>query len=121
MYISLKFTWFYQAVKAVMFFFVLYVTYTYGHLQLGRTTDTPEFGTVTYFCLVFAASVGSALLASGVSDPLYQREGNFFANAGYRSQDEKVREPFCVVVPLCKERANPHACFDSDDPLYPSL
>jgi choline-glycine betaine transporter len=41
--------------------------------------------------MIFAAGATVALLVYSVAEPLEQQTGHFFANAGYRSQDEKVR------------------------------
>jgi choline/glycine/proline betaine transport protein len=95
--VSLKFTWFYQIVKMVMFVYVMYIAIRYGNIRLGRKKDKPEFSSPTYFCMTFVAMTGSGLLAYSASDPLFHRESHFFAQAGYRSQDEI--DMFAVNMP----------------------
>jgi choline-glycine betaine transporter len=83
------FTWFYQGSKAVFLFFVLYIVYRYGHIHLGQSTDDkPEYTALTYFCMVFAAGVGPVILTTTVSEAFKHRYNNFYAQAGYQSQDE---------------------------------
>jgi hypothetical protein len=43
---------------------------------------------MTYFAMLFSAGIGVGLFFYGVSEPLYQQQSHWFANAGYRSQDE---------------------------------
>jgi choline-glycine betaine transporter len=90
--VALNFSWFFQGSKAVVFFFLIYTTYHYGHIHLGhdkgKTREKPEFSNISYFAMIFAAGVGPAALVYGVLEPLSHQESNFFANAGYHSQDE---------------------------------
>lgn len=72
-----------------MFFFLLFLTYKYGHIHMGRSDDKPEFSNLTYFCMTYAAGIGPAALVYGVAEPLLHQTDNFFVNTGYRSQDEK--------------------------------
>jgi choline-glycine betaine transporter len=87
-HVSSKFVWFYQLVKMIMLAVLMYIAIRFGNIRLGQKQDVPEFSNVTYICMTFAPSVGTSLLAYAVSDPMSHRQGNFFANAGYRSQDE---------------------------------
>jgi choline-glycine betaine transporter len=84
-----SFIWLYQGSKAVFLFFVLYIVYRYGHIHLGQSKDDkPEYTALAYFCMVFAAGVGPVFLTSAVSETMQHRYGNFYAQAGYQSQDE---------------------------------
>jgi choline/glycine/proline betaine transport protein len=86
--VSLTLTWFLQGSKFAMFFFMVYITYRYGHIHLGHKDDKPEYSTLSYFCMSFATGVGPATLFYCVQEPLLQQAGHFYEQAGYRSQDE---------------------------------
>jgi betaine/carnitine transporter, BCCT family len=86
--LTLRFTWLYQLQKVATLVFMLFVMLRYGKLRLGSKKDRPEYTTPTYFCMLFAAGVGESLLGNGVSEPSYYQTDHFFANTGYRSQDE---------------------------------
>ncbi len=43
---------------------------------------------MTYFAMLFSAGIGVGLFFYGVSEPLWHQSSHWFANAGYRSQDE---------------------------------
>jgi BCCT, betaine/carnitine/choline family transporter len=82
-------TWLFQGSKAVFLFFVLYIVYKYGHIHLGQSKDDkPEYSALAYFCMVFAAGVGPVFLTTTASETLQHRYNNFYAQAGYQSQDE---------------------------------
>ena len=67
---------------------MLWLAYRYGNVRLGPKDSKPEFSDMTYFAMLFSAGIGVGLFFYGVSEPLSHRTGNWFANAGYRSQDE---------------------------------
>jgi choline-glycine betaine transporter len=84
-----SFTWMINGSRAVLLFFLMYTVYQYGHIHLGqRKDDKPEFSTLTYFAMSFAGGASSTLFVYSMSEPLFHQQGNFFARAGYRSQDE---------------------------------
>jgi choline/glycine/proline betaine transport protein len=87
-HMTLLLSWFFQGSKVVLFFFMLFVTYRYGHLHLGSPDDKKEFSNLAYFCIIFAAAAGSPLLVYNVQETLMHQESNYFVQAGYRSQDE---------------------------------
>jgi choline/glycine/proline betaine transport protein len=82
------FTWFAQGSKAVFFVFLMYIGYKYGHVKLGGKRDKPEYSTLSYFSMIFAATMGSSALFYSVQEPLFHQLSHFFVQAGYRSQDE---------------------------------
>jgi choline-glycine betaine transporter len=87
-YISLTTTWLIQGSKAIFLFFVGYLWYQYGDIHLGNKNDKPEFPTVTYASMILTAGAGNGLLVYSVFEPLLNRKFHYYANAGYRSQDE---------------------------------
>lgn len=82
------FTWFYILGNPVMTFFIFWVAYRYGHIKLGPKDGEPEFSDVSYFAMLFSAGVGVGLFFYGVSEPLFHQTGNYYTEAGNRSQNE---------------------------------
>jgi choline-glycine betaine transporter len=80
--------WFAQGSKAVIFVFLMYTWYKYGHIKFGGKDEKPEFSTLSYFSMIFAAAMGSSTLFYCVQEPLFHQLSHFYAQAGYRSQDE---------------------------------
>jgi choline-glycine betaine transporter len=88
--VSFTCNWLFQGTKAFFFFFLMYITYRFGHLHLAPSAEVrPFFSNLAYFCMIFAAGATVGLLVYSVAEPLEQQTGHFYANAGYRSQDEK--------------------------------
>jgi hypothetical protein len=83
-----KFTWFYIVANPVFTFFVLWLVICYGDIKLGKKDEEPEFDDSSYFMMLFSAGVGIGLFFFGVSEPLAHRTSNWFAETGYRAQDE---------------------------------
>jgi choline-glycine betaine transporter len=54
---------------------------------------------LTYFCMIFTAGTGQVLLTFGIAKPLFHQSGNFFAQAGYHSQDEV--DQFAINMNVC--------------------
>ena len=82
------FTWFYILGNPVMFAFIIWIAYRYGDIKLGHKNAQPEFSDITYFSMLFSAGVGVGLFFYGVSEPLWHQSSNYYANAGYHTQDE---------------------------------
>lgn len=86
--VTLNFTWLFIGVRAFFFFFLIFVAVKYGHIKFGGKDEAPEFDTGSYFAMIFAAGVAVGLFVFGVAEPLYHRNNHYYANAGYRAQDE---------------------------------
>jgi choline/glycine/proline betaine transport protein len=86
--VTTLFTWFAQGSKAVIFVFLMYIWYKYGHIKLGSKDEKPEYSTLSYFSMSFAAGAASSTMFYSVQEPLFHQSSHFFAQAGYRSQDE---------------------------------
>lgn len=69
---SLKhFDWFTMAAGNIMVLFcVVLAVSPYGKIRLGGKTATPEFSTISWFCMMFAAGMGVGLLYWGVAEPV---------------------------------------------------
>ncbi|MCC9620551.1 BCCT family transporter [Thalassospira sp. MA62] len=66
------FGWFLIAVAnlAVLVSFYLAIG-PYGRVRLGRQTDVPEYGLLSWTAMLFSAGIGIGLLYWGVAEPIY--------------------------------------------------
>ncbi len=65
------FGWYYVALVAFFVIFSLWVGFSrYGDIRLGKDDDKPEFSTMSWFALLFAAGMGIGLVFWGVAEPL---------------------------------------------------
>lgn len=124
-----KFTWFYVVSNPIFTFFIVsdrkvrgqrlhesffhscapnrllffcskfYLAYRYGDIKLGKPDEDPEFSDQAYFMMLFSAGVAVGLFFYGASEPLYHRSDNWFAETGYRAQDEI--DQWALVLTVC--------------------
>jgi choline/glycine/proline betaine transport protein len=65
------FNWYYVLIAAFFVVFALAVGFSrFGSIKLGQDDDEPEFSTMSWFSLLFAAGMGIGLVFYGVSEPL---------------------------------------------------
>lgn len=65
------FNWYYVLIAAFFVVFALAMGFSrFGNIKLGQDDDEPEFSTVSWFSLLFAAGMGIGLVFYGVSEPL---------------------------------------------------
>ena len=83
-----KFTWFYISANPAFTFFVFWLAYRYGDIKLGKQNEEPEFDDLSYFMMLFSAGVAVGLFFYGVSEPLWHRQDNWYAESGFKAQDE---------------------------------
>ena len=71
-----NFDWFYiiSGNAFVLFCFLLVLTPA-GNVRIGRGETKPEYGTISYFSMLFAAGMGVGLLFWGVAEPLAYYSG----------------------------------------------
>ncbi len=63
--------WYYMLAVAVFIIFSLVVCFSrYGSIRLGKDDEKPDFGVLTWFCMLFAAGMGIGLVFYGVGEPL---------------------------------------------------
>ncbi|MBB5832401.1 BCCT family transporter [Brachybacterium aquaticum] len=63
--------WYYMMAVAVFIIFSLVVCFSkYGTIRLGKDDEKPDFGVLTWFCMLFAAGMGIGLVFYGVGEPL---------------------------------------------------
>ncbi|MBU2885180.1 BCCT family transporter [Gilvimarinus agarilyticus] len=67
-----RFGWFYVVSVSGLLLFLLWLSASrYGHIRLGPEDEGPEYNTVTWFCMLFAAGIGTILMFWGVAEPMY--------------------------------------------------
>lgn len=72
------FDWFNMAAGNIMVLFcVILAISPYGKIRLGGKAAAPEFSTVSWFCMMFAAGMGVGLLYWGVAEPVAHYTGWF--------------------------------------------
>ena len=63
--------WYYMLVVATFIGFAAFIGLSrLGRIRLGRDDDTPEFGLLSWFSMLFAAGMGIGLVFYGVGEPL---------------------------------------------------
>ncbi|MCU1545654.1 MAG: choline transporter, partial [Homoserinimonas sp.] len=66
-----NFSWYYVLIASLFVFFAVWMGFgRFGGIKLGKDDDEPEFSTVSWFSLLFAAGMGIGLVFYGVSEPL---------------------------------------------------
>ncbi|MDO3386341.1 BCCT family transporter [Gilvimarinus sp. SDUM040013] len=75
-----KFGWFYIASVSGLLVFLIWLSASrYGSIRLGPEDEGPEYNTVTWFCMLFAAGIGTILMFWGVAEPMYHYASPPFA------------------------------------------
>jgi choline/glycine/proline betaine transport protein len=65
------FGWFYiLSVTGLLLFLIWVALSRYGDIRLSADHETPEYGTITWFAMLFAAGVGTILMFWGVAEPI---------------------------------------------------
>ncbi|MFC6146326.1 BCCT family transporter [Corynebacterium nasicanis] len=63
--------WFYILGVTVFLIFLFIVAISrYGHVRLGADEDRPEYPTLVWFAMLFAAGIGTILMFWGVAEPI---------------------------------------------------
>ncbi|MEQ8516465.1 MAG: BCCT family transporter, partial [Chromatocurvus sp.] len=66
-----NFGWFYVVSVSGLLGFLIWVALSrYGSIRLGPDDAEPEYPTVTWFAMLFAAGIGTILMFWGVAEPL---------------------------------------------------
>lgn len=66
-----NFGWFYiLSVSGLLLFLIWVASSRYGRIRLGPDDEAPEYKTVTWFCMLFAAGIGTILMFWGVAEPI---------------------------------------------------
>lgn len=66
-----NFSWWYALVALIFVFFCLYLGFSRkGQITMGHPDEEPEFSTLSWFSLLFAAGMGIGLVFYGMTEPL---------------------------------------------------
>lgn len=66
-----NFGWFYiLSVSGLLLFLIWVAASRYGRIRLGPDDGLPEYKTLTWFCMLFAAGIGTILMFWGVAEPM---------------------------------------------------
>ncbi|XP_074656141.1 putative glycine betaine transporter [Tubulanus polymorphus] len=70
-FITKTFTWLYVGSQDIWALFIVVVYVKYGHVKLGKDDDEPEYGSATWFTMLFACGIGVGLFFFGVAEPVW--------------------------------------------------
>ncbi len=67
-----SFDWLFLVSITVFLFFCFFLAFSrFGRIKLGQPDDEPEFSTISWVAMLFAAGMGAGLLFWGVAEPLH--------------------------------------------------
>ncbi len=70
-WISEHLGWFYVFTVTALLVFLLFLALSrYGSIRLGPDDARPDYGTLTWFSMLFAAGVGAVLMFWGIAEPI---------------------------------------------------
>jgi choline/glycine/proline betaine transport protein len=70
-FIFTNFGWFYVlSVSSLLGFLIWVALSSYGSIRLGPDDEGPQYGTLAWFAMLFAAGIGTILMFWGVAEPL---------------------------------------------------
>lgn len=82
------FGWFYVLSVTSLLVFLLWLAFSrYGKIRLGPDNQAPEYSTLTWFVMLFAAGIGTILMFWGVAEPL-----SHFVNPPFVDVEPRSRE-----------------------------
>ncbi|MGO1591861.1 MAG: BCCT family transporter [Ancrocorticia sp.] len=71
-YVMKNFGWFFVIAATVFLLFILVVAFSrFGRIPLGQDNDVPQFKTLSWISMMFAAGMGIGLMFYGVAEPLF--------------------------------------------------
>lgn len=66
-----SFGWLYLVVTLAILIFLIFLAFSpYGDIRLGKDTDRPEFGTISWLAMILSAVMGIGLVSYGVAEPI---------------------------------------------------
>lgn len=70
-WITEYFGWYYMILTTILVFFCIFLILSpIGKLKLGKTSDEPEFKTISWLTMLFSAGMGIGLVFYGASEPM---------------------------------------------------
>ena len=81
--IAEHFSWAYVFSMTGFLIFALWLAFSrFGRVRLGKDDETPEFGRVSWFAMLFSAGMGIGMLFFGVAEPLFHAVSPPIGEAG---------------------------------------
>ncbi|MBR7889677.1 BCCT family transporter [Marinomonas sp. A79] len=78
-WITTNLSWYYIAVVSGVLGFSIWVALSrFGKIRLGRDDESPEFGFVAWFSMLFSCAIGTGLLFWSIGEPIMHMQGNPF-------------------------------------------
>lgn len=66
-----SFGWLYLIATTLFLLFLAFLVFSrFGKVRLGKDDETPEFGRLSWFAMLFAAGMGTGLVFWGVAEPI---------------------------------------------------
>jgi choline-glycine betaine transporter len=101
-WITQNFTWLYIGTQDAWILFVLYMGFSrFGNLKLGKDTEQPIYGDMTWFAMLFCSGIGIGLYFYGVSEPIYyyrlSYENKLF-KVPFQNDDQRAQQALFVVL-----------------------
>jgi len=70
-FLTERFGWLYLLSMSAFLLIALFLIFSrFGSIRLGKDTDRPDFGLISWFAMLFSAGMGIGLVFWGVSEPL---------------------------------------------------
>ncbi|GAB3544705.1 glycine betaine transporter [Actinopolyspora lacussalsi] len=70
-YVVSDLSWFFLLAANVFLVFVIYLALSrYGRIKLGKKNDSPDFGRLSWFAMMFQAGMGPSIIFWGLAEPL---------------------------------------------------
>ncbi|MFE1668226.1 BCCT family transporter [Corynebacterium bovis] len=93
-FVVTDFGWLFVVAGTVFVFFALAVAFSrFGRIKLGQNNEQPEFHTLSWIAMMFAAGMGIGLMFYGVAEPL-----NFFRGGVPGHGDHEVESAFASTL-----------------------
>lgn len=93
-YVVSDWGWLYVLAGTVFVAFILFIAFSkFGHIRLGRDNESPEFNSVSWVAMMFAAGMGIGLMFYGVTEPL-----TYYRNGVPGAEDHDVASSFASTL-----------------------
>jgi len=86
--------WFVMLTASILLLTSLWLAFSrYGNIKLGRDNDSPEFSTISWLTMMFAAGMGVGLLFYGSAEPI----SHFLFLVDYTRQEQAASEALLLT------------------------